>query len=138
MAEILTWVIQRRIVLADRVEQLRRELAETEAEVARLGAAEVVIGQFIEAERAGEADDPVMDAEPERVTATPGAGGMRLILGREEGMDVDVLPDDYQAIMRVVADAAEPGPGRAGERGARQGPAARAGRGGPREAETAG
>ncbi|PZH09239.1 hypothetical protein C1I97_15080 [Streptomyces sp. NTH33] len=108
MAEILTWVIQRRIVLADRVEQLRKELAETEAKVARLEAAEVVIGQFIEAERAGEADDPVMDAELERVTATPGAGGMRLIPGREEGTDVDVLPDDYQAIMRVVAGAAEP------------------------------
>ncbi len=63
VAEVLTWVMQRRIVLADRVEELRKELAETEAEVARLEAAEVVIGQFIEAERADEADDPVMDAE---------------------------------------------------------------------------
>ncbi|MGW6357647.1 hypothetical protein ACWFR5_21325 [Streptomyces sp. NPDC055092] len=51
-------------MLADRVEQLRKELAETEAEVARPEAAKVVIGQFIEAERAGEADDPAMDAEP--------------------------------------------------------------------------
>lgn len=31
---MLTGVIQRRVVLADRVEQLRKELAEAEAEVA--------------------------------------------------------------------------------------------------------
>lgn len=108
MAEVLTWVMQRRIVLAERVEQLRKELAETEAEVARLEAAEVVIGQFFEAERAGEADDAVMDAALERVTTAPGAGGMLLIPPREDGMDQDVLPEDYQAIMRVVADVAEP------------------------------
>ncbi|MGW2524532.1 hypothetical protein ACWC09_47755 [Streptomyces sp. NPDC001617] len=36
---MLTWVIQRRVVLADRVEQLRKELAEAEAEAARLTAA---------------------------------------------------------------------------------------------------
>ncbi|MER5183075.1 hypothetical protein ABT009_32770 [Streptomyces sp. NPDC002896] len=72
MAEVLTWVMQRRIVLAERVEQLRKELAETEAEVARPEAAEVVIGHFIEAKRAGEADDAVMDAELERVTTAPG------------------------------------------------------------------
>jgi hypothetical protein len=108
VAEVLTWVMQRRIVLAERVEQLRKELAETEAEVARLEAAEVVIGQFFEAERAGEADDAVMDAALERVTTAPGAGGMLLIPPREDGMDQDVLPEDYQAIMRVVADVAEP------------------------------
>ncbi|MEU2674900.1 hypothetical protein ABZ622_40000 [Streptomyces sp. NPDC007164] len=39
MAEILTWVVQRRVVLADQLEQLRKELAEAEAEVARLEAA---------------------------------------------------------------------------------------------------
>ncbi|WP_329374890.1 hypothetical protein [Streptomyces sp. NBC_01483] len=85
-----------------------KELAETEAEVARLEAAEVVIGPFIEAERAGEADDAVMDAELERVTTASGAGGMLLIPPREDGMDQDVLPEDYQAIMRVVAGVAEP------------------------------
>ncbi|WP_445530006.1 hypothetical protein [Streptomyces cyslabdanicus] len=61
MAEILTWVMQRRMVLAERAGRLRKELAEIDAEVARLEAAEVVIGQFIEAERAGEADDPTME-----------------------------------------------------------------------------
>ncbi|MFB7457033.1 hypothetical protein [Streptomyces sp. NPDC056188] len=107
MAEILTWVMQRRMVLAERAERLRKELAEIDAEVARLEAAEVVIGQFIEAERAGEADDPAMDAELERMT-TPGAGGMLLVPLCEDGTDQGVLPEDYQAIMRVVAGAAEP------------------------------
>ncbi|MFJ3826310.1 P-loop NTPase family protein [Streptomyces nodosus] len=72
MAEILTWVMQRRMVLAERAERaerLREELVEIDAEVACPEAAEVVIGQFIEAERAGEADDPAVDAELEWVTS---------------------------------------------------------------------
>lgn len=77
VAKGVTWVIQRRVVLADQAEQLRKELAEIEAEV--------VIGRFIEAERAGEADDPAMHAELERVTASPDAGGMRLIPDRRPG-----------------------------------------------------
>ncbi|MGW0999758.1 hypothetical protein ACWD5V_42150 [Streptomyces sp. NPDC002523] len=44
MADVLVWVMQRRVVLADRAERLRKELAEIDAEVARLEAAEVVIG----------------------------------------------------------------------------------------------
>ncbi|MET9385476.1 hypothetical protein ABZY09_31485 [Streptomyces sp. NPDC002928] len=42
MAKVLTWVIQRRVVSADRMEQLRKELTEREAEAARLEAAKVV------------------------------------------------------------------------------------------------
>lgn len=63
MADVLVWVMERRVVLADRAERLRKELVEIDAEVARLAAAEVVMGQFIEAERAGQADDPVMAQE---------------------------------------------------------------------------
>lgn len=108
MAEVLTWVIQRRRVLEDRAERLRKELVEIDVEVARLGAAEVVIGQFIAADRAGEADDSEMNAEFERVTAAPGAGGMLLVPLREDGMDQGVLPEDYREIMQVVASAGEP------------------------------
>ncbi|MFF3518668.1 hypothetical protein [Streptomyces sp. NPDC002573] len=110
MADVLVWVMQRRVVLADRAERLRKELAEIDAEVARLEAAEVVIGQFIEADRSGQADDPVMAAELERVTAGPGAGGMLLVPHREPGMDESVLPADYQAIMKIVATASDPVP----------------------------
>ncbi|OKI25551.1 hypothetical protein [Streptomyces sp. CB03911] len=51
MADVLVWVMQRRVVLADRAERLRKELAEIDAEVARLVAAEVVFGQFADAQR---------------------------------------------------------------------------------------
>ncbi|MCX4745972.1 hypothetical protein OG455_10615 [Kitasatospora sp. NBC_01287] len=107
MAEVLTWVIERRVVLADRAVRLRKELVEIESEVARLEAAEVVIGQFIEAERSGTADERVMAEELERVTAAPGAGGLLLVPHREAGMDESVLPADYQAIMKTVSGAAE-------------------------------
>ncbi|MFF4315789.1 hypothetical protein [Streptomyces sp. NPDC001507] len=110
MADVLVWVMQQRVVLADRAERLRKELAEIDAEVARLEAAEVVIGQFIEAERAGEADAPAMAAELERVTTAPGAGGMLLVPHREPGIADSVLPADYQAIMKIVAAASDPVP----------------------------
>ena len=51
----------------------------------------MVIGQFIEAERNGQADDPAVAEELERVT-TPGAGGMLLVPHREPGMDESALP----------------------------------------------
>ncbi|AKA06724.1 hypothetical protein SAZ_33190 [Streptomyces noursei ZPM] len=54
-----------------------------------------------------------MDAELERVTTAPGAGGMRLIPDCGPGMSTDVLPDGYQAIMKVVTDVA--GPAQAGQ-----------------------
>ncbi|MGW1093618.1 hypothetical protein ACWD4L_47585 [Streptomyces sp. NPDC002596] len=38
--------MERRVVLEERAEQLRKELAETEAEVARMEAAEVVFRQY--------------------------------------------------------------------------------------------
>jgi hypothetical protein len=110
VADVLVWVMQRRVVLADRAERLRKELAEIHAEVTRLEAAEVVIGQFIEAERSGQADDPVMAEELERVTAAPGAGGMLLVPHREPGMDEGALPADYQAIWKIVTAASEPVP----------------------------
>jgi hypothetical protein len=110
VADVLVWVMERRVVLADRAERLRKELAEIDAEVARLEAAEVVIGQFIEAERSGQTDDPAVAEELERVTTTPGAGGMLLVPHREPGMAQSVLPADYQAIIKIVAAVSEPVP----------------------------
>ncbi|MFD4860615.1 hypothetical protein [Streptomyces atratus] len=110
MVDVLVWVMQRRVVLADRAERLRRELAEIDAEVARLEAAEVVFGQFADAQRAGQVDDPAMAEEFERVTTSPGAGGMLLVPHREPGMDEGVLPADYQAIVKIVTGAEEPVP----------------------------
>ncbi|MFH9355790.1 hypothetical protein [Kitasatospora sp. NPDC017646] len=84
--------------------------AEIDAEVARLEAAEVVFGQFADARRTGKVDDPAMAEEFERVTISPGAGGMLLVPHREEGMDTSALPVDYQTIMKIVAGASQPVP----------------------------
>ncbi|MDH6123074.1 hypothetical protein [Kitasatospora sp. GAS204B] len=108
--DVLVWVMQRRVVLADRAEQLRKELAEIDIEVARLKAAEVVFGQFADAQGAGTADDPVMAEEFERVTTSPGAGGMLLVPHRGDGLETSALPADYQAIMKIVTAAPEPVP----------------------------
>lgn len=108
MVDVLVWVVQRRVVLADRAEQLRRELAEIDTEVARLEAAEVVFGQIADAQRTGTTEDPAMAEEFERVTTSPGAGGMLLVPHREDGMDTSALPADNQAIMKIVTAVAGP------------------------------
>ncbi|MFJ9246860.1 hypothetical protein [Streptomyces sp. NPDC101776] len=82
MTDVLTWTVERRVELAERAELLRKELAGIDAEVARLEAAEVVIG--------------------------PGAGGMRLVPDRTEGMGAEVLTPEYQRIMAIVAGAGGP------------------------------
>ncbi|WP_406368970.1 hypothetical protein OG788_03140 [Streptomyces sp. NBC_00647] len=45
---LMVWLIERRVLLEERAAQLRKQLADTEAEVARLGAAEVVYQQYQE------------------------------------------------------------------------------------------
>ncbi|GHA72675.1 hypothetical protein GCM10010372_84130 [Streptomyces tauricus] len=47
--DVLTWTIERRMRLTERAELLRKELAEIDAELGRLEAAEVVFGQWAEA-----------------------------------------------------------------------------------------
>ncbi|MEU3343341.1 hypothetical protein [Streptomyces sp. NPDC006668] len=110
--DVLTWTIERRMQLAERAEVLRKELAETDAELARLEAAEVVFGQWAEAADGGRQSLPSVEPRPgpapERVVATPGAAGMRLIPDREEGMGVEALAPEYRRIMEIVTTA--PGP----------------------------
>ncbi|MGP4084428.1 hypothetical protein [Streptomyces sp. KR55] len=112
MVDVLTWTVERRVLLAGRAERLRKELAEIDVEVARLEAAEVVFGQYAEATDGGRRDDPALEpapveAEVEPVVAAPGAGGMLLVPHRVEGMTEEVLPADYQRILHVVAGASE-------------------------------
>jgi hypothetical protein len=53
-------------------------------------------------------DAEAMAEELERVTTTPGAGGALLVPHREDGASQDALPDDFQAILKVVSVRAEP------------------------------
>jgi hypothetical protein len=48
MVDVLTWTIERRMRLTERAELLHKELAEVDAELGRLEAAEVVFGQWAE------------------------------------------------------------------------------------------
>ncbi|MFJ7998417.1 hypothetical protein ACIQ7D_14900 [Streptomyces sp. NPDC096310] len=112
MTDVLTWTIERRLEMARRAELLRKELGELELEVARLEAAEVVFGQWFEATDGGRRPPGVLSPEPEpelvAVTVGPGAGGMRVVPDRVEGMGLEALTSEYRRIMEIVAGADDP------------------------------
>ncbi|MEV7479703.1 hypothetical protein [Streptomyces halstedii] len=114
MADVLTWTIERRLALAKRAELLRKELGELETEVAGLEAAEVVFGQWAEATGGGRrppgivSPEPEPEPEPAAVTVGPGAGGMRVVPDRVEGIGLEVLTWEYRRIMEIVAGADGP------------------------------
>ncbi|MER6358036.1 hypothetical protein ABT186_41220 [Streptomyces sp. NPDC001634] len=112
IVDVLTWTVERRMQLRDRAELLRKELAGIEAEVARLEVAEVVFGQWAEATDGGRRPSGIVSPDPEPepkwVVAGPGAGGMRLVPDRAEGMGAEVLPPEYRRIMEIVAGAGGP------------------------------
>ncbi|GAA2657924.1 hypothetical protein [Streptomyces lunalinharesii] len=108
MTDVLTWTVQQRLELEERAELLRRELAGVESQLTRLDAAEVVFGQWAEATDCGRRSLGVVPPEPVRVVAGPGAGGMRLVPDRAEGLGVEVLTSEYRRIMEIVADADGP------------------------------
>ena len=103
VVDVLTWVMQRRLVLAYRAERLRKDLAELDTEVVRLEVAEVVCGQFADAHRAGRADDPAMTKELERVATTPRRAGFCWSRTRGRHMDAGVPPADHLAILKAAA-----------------------------------
>ncbi|MDQ1023001.1 hypothetical protein QF035_010071 [Streptomyces umbrinus] len=112
MTDVLTWTIERRLELAKRAELLRKELGELELEMARLEAAEVVFGQWSEATVGGRRPPGIVSPEPEpepvAVTVGPGAGGMRVVPDRVEGMGLQALTSEYRRIMEIVAGADGP------------------------------
>lgn len=112
---LMVWLIERRVVLEERAEQLRKQLADTEAEVARLEAAEIVYQQYQEDADAGHPDAEAWQQALEEATggqpavpapgagATPGAAGQLLIGHHGPDSRLEDLPADYQAIMGIVA-----------------------------------
>lgn len=73
--------------------------------VARLEAAEVVLGQWAEATDGGRQPSGIIEPEPEVEVAGPGAGGMRLVPDRVEGMGVEVLTPEHRRIVEIVASS---------------------------------
>lgn len=112
---LMVWLIERRVVLEERAEQLRKQLADIEAEVARLEAAEIVYQQYQEDSDAGHPDAEAWQQALEEATggepavpargagATPGAAGQLLIGYRGPDSRLEDLPAGYQAIMGIVA-----------------------------------
>ncbi|WP_436736671.1 hypothetical protein [Streptomyces sp. BBFR102] len=92
------------MVLAERAESLREELAEIGVEVARLEAAEAVDGQWAEATDGGRRPSGIV--EPAAVT--PGAAGMRPVPDRVDGRGLEAPTSDYRRIMEIVADTDGP------------------------------
>ncbi|AJT68425.1 hypothetical protein T261_6823 [Streptomyces lydicus] len=84
MADVLVWVMEHRMVLSKRVERLRKEPAETEAEVARLEAAEAVFVQYTEDRDAGHPNRSEWDAALEEATGGEASGSVLLTPGRAE------------------------------------------------------
>ncbi|GAB2836497.1 hypothetical protein ACFP51_35465 [Streptomyces pratens] len=112
---LMVWLLERRVVLEARAEQLRKQLADTEAEVARLEAAEIVYQQYQEDADAGHPDAAVWQQALEEATggapavpaqspgATPGAAGQLLFGPRGPESRIEDLPAEYRTIMEVVA-----------------------------------
>ncbi|MDQ1032793.1 hypothetical protein QF035_010375 [Streptomyces umbrinus] len=108
MVDVLTWTIERRMRLTERAELLRKELAEVDAELGRLEAAEVVFGQWAEATDGGRRPSGIV--EPERVAAGPGAGGMRLVPDRVEGMGLASICGPCSSTMACSPSATRTSP----------------------------
>lgn len=117
---LMVWLIERRVVLEERAEQLRKQLVDTEAEVARLEAAEVVYQQYQEDADAGhpgaadwqqaleEATGGAPAVPAQSAGGTPGAGGQLLFGPRGPDSRTGDLPADYRQIMEIVAGGAGP------------------------------
>ena len=117
---LMVWLLERRVVLSDRAEQLRKQLADAEAEISRLEMAEIVYRQYQEDTEAGHPDaaawqqalEEATDGAPavpaQSAVATPGAAGQLLIPHHGPGAGTDDLPAEYQKIMEIVADGDGP------------------------------
>jgi hypothetical protein len=103
VADVLVWAMERRVVLADRAERLRKDLAEIDAEVAGRRPRR----WFIEAERSGQVHDRVMAG------SWSGSGPVRGRAGccwsrTASRARTPALPADCRAIWEIVTAASEP------------------------------
>ncbi|MFF4052769.1 hypothetical protein ACFYZ5_39590 [Streptomyces chartreusis] len=117
---LMVWLLERRVVLSERAEQLRKQLADTEAEITRLEAAEIVYQQYQEDAGTGHPDAAAWQQTLEEATggalavpahsagATPGAAGQLLFGPRGPDSRTEDLPPDYRAIMEIVTGGAGP------------------------------
>jgi cell division septum initiation protein DivIVA len=94
---LLDRIAGRRAELAEQAERLRKELAEVEAELARVGTAEQVVTQLL-----AEVED---EAGGEREPAGAGQRPVALVVPpRASGTEVEDLPAEYRRLLQIVAE----------------------------------
>lgn len=110
---LLDRIAERRALLAEQAERLRKELAEAEAELERVSSAEQVVTQLLA--EAGQPGDEAGD----RDSGVPGDrdGGRRPSLvvphrtgGAGAAAILDDLPADYRRVMQIVAEEGQDSP----------------------------
>lgn len=112
MDPLLDRIAERRALLCEQAERLRKELAEVEAELERVSSAEQVVAQLL-----AEADDGA-DEGPDgddRDSDRDGGRGASVrpaltVPHRASGVTADELPGEYRRIMQIVAEEGQ-GPG---------------------------
>jgi cell division septum initiation protein DivIVA len=94
---LLDRIAGRRAELAEQAERLRKELAEVEAELARVGTAEQVVAQLLASQ------DDEAGGERERVLAGQRPAPL-VVPQRASGAGAEDLPPDYRQLLQIVAE----------------------------------
>lgn len=108
MERVLDRIAERRALLAEQAERLRKELSEVEAELERVSSAEQVVAQLL-AEPDTEQDGESGGQAGEGAASGSASGSGRrtpapVVPHRAQAAGVEDLPADYQQMMRVVAE----------------------------------
>jgi hypothetical protein len=112
---LLDRIAERRALLTGQAQRLAKELAEVEAELERIAAAEQVVTQLLV-----EADDDLAGADQQAGEAGEAGQGRRspalAVPHRGEADGVADLPAEYQRLVQVVAEEGAAGQGAACKR----------------------
>src|SRR5690349_11721913 len=120
MDPLLDRIAGRRVELVEQAGRLRKELAEVEAELARVASAEQVVTQLL-AEDEPDEQGGLAPQVPARAAGSSGAGSVGGRAGQgltvphhAVGVTAEDLPGDYRQLMRIVAEEQQAGPAGAG------------------------
>jgi cell division septum initiation protein DivIVA len=105
---LLDRIAGRRAELAEQAERLRKELAEVEAELARVGTAEQVVVQLLAAsgEGIGDQDEEQRGGEQECSAADRRSSSALTVPHRVDDVGVADLPAEYRRLVEIVAEQA--------------------------------
>ena len=99
MDSLLDRIAGRRAELGEQAERLRKELAEVETELARIGTAEQVVVQLLAEQHEG-------GGEREGGSSSRPSSPVLTVPHRIDGVGVEDLPAEYRRLMEIVAEQA--------------------------------